>query len=121
MSSYREVLDTICKVIEYEQEDDYSGKWVALVRRGDKLSLVSDYFGSCSGCDALESALDDYSYQGGEWRSRDGFDYLQFAIDADYTFYDSLEDFLLADKWDSDDSWRSTTAKKLWNKHTRSI
>lgn len=43
-------------VLLYEQEESWEGDWVAVVTDGESIGLVDGYFGSCSGCDALEAA-----------------------------------------------------------------
>ena len=55
---YEEVINGITAGIdwEYEQEDDWQGEWAAIGR--DPLGnyyYQTDYFGTCSGCDWLQS------------------------------------------------------------------
>jgi hypothetical protein len=41
-------------VVLYCEEDGYEGEWVALLCKDGRIGVVDGYFGSCSGCDALE-------------------------------------------------------------------
>jgi len=41
-------------LIHYKEEDNYSGRYVAILCSEDRIFIFSDYFGSCSGCDFLQ-------------------------------------------------------------------
>jgi hypothetical protein len=41
-------------VLAYETFGSYEGRWIALVNYNGQPGWVSDYYGSCSGCDAIE-------------------------------------------------------------------
>jgi len=45
------------EVLLWQEFGSYQGRWVAKIRLGGKLAWVSDYYGSCSVCDALEAEL----------------------------------------------------------------
>lgn len=52
---YDELLKVAgCKVIAYERFGSYQGDWIAKVEYEGKIGFIHDYYGSCSGCDALE-------------------------------------------------------------------
>lgn len=72
--SYRETLIAAgMDVIDFNQFGSWSGKWAALVRETDgSIGLVSDWFGSCTMCDAFESEFYDPDYDDtpGDYQAR---------------------------------------------------
>jgi hypothetical protein len=49
-------------VHHYKAFGDYQGIWLAKVTFNDAVVWLRDYYGSCSGCDALEDANHPYRY-----------------------------------------------------------
>ncbi len=96
--SYEHILGLVYKVHYFEQQDDYQGEWLAIVKKplpDDtwEMGIVRDWFGSCSGCDQLEALIDE---EPKEW------DLIQIAKKWEYT---SFEDAPAKLKWDSNSSW----------------
>lgn len=58
-SSIMHVLFKDAKVIEHYIQDDYQGDEAFIYFLNDEYILVTDYFGSCSGCDAWEDATNE--------------------------------------------------------------
>jgi hypothetical protein len=45
------------RVLAYKEFGSYQGDWLAKVEYDGRVFWLRDYFGSCSGCDALEAEL----------------------------------------------------------------
>jgi len=60
---YGELLEAAgATVLAFLETGKYHGRWVALVKVGDRTGWVVESFGSCVGCDDLQKAL----YGGGD-------------------------------------------------------
>lgn len=54
--NYDEIIDTFeCEVLVEESDDDYQGDTYVFLRNDDMYGILIFGWGSCSGCDALES------------------------------------------------------------------
>lgn len=51
-----------CEVLEYESFGSYQGDWWAVVLHDGVTKLIHGYFGSCSGCDAIQAEFDYVSH-----------------------------------------------------------
>ena len=47
------------RILIEEMIGDYQGDWLFFVKQGRKYGFVSVGYGSCSGCDAYDAAMDD--------------------------------------------------------------
>lgn len=56
-ASYSEIVSTFGEIVAEASDDDYQGDSLYLIRAGDQVGILTFGWGSCSGCDALESAL----------------------------------------------------------------
>lgn len=52
---YREALESVCTVHEFQEFGSYQGRCCALVTHNGQTGWVCDWYGSCSGCDAFQS------------------------------------------------------------------
>jgi hypothetical protein len=102
VSGYRRALEAAgAEVLAFEEFGSYQGRWVAKVRHGGEVKWISDYYGSCSGCDAFEAEFG--------WHAEDQADYQQrlaefgdeYLEDAQ-TFEQVLKMFSDASDWDLD-------------------
>lgn len=48
------------EVLAFQQFGSYQGEWWAKVRYKREIGWVQGYYGSCSGCDALQGSIDTY-------------------------------------------------------------
>lgn len=56
---YDEVLEIAgAKVLEFKMFGSYQGDWIAKIEYDGQIGYIRDYYGSCSGCDALEATFD---------------------------------------------------------------
>lgn len=70
--NYSDVLEMAgAKVHNYEEFGSWQGDWYALVTYNGKTGWVTGYFGSCSGCDALqhEFGYESHEHENGEYVS----------------------------------------------------
>jgi len=91
----RYYLSDKVKFIHTHLEGTYQGACYAILHVEDKLILWRDFYGSCSGCDALEGS-DGYSYikdtlQEGNTKQfntpQEAIDYLNDEENSGYTFW----------------------------------
>lgn len=69
---YHECLEIAgARVLAFESFGSYQGDWWAKVVYGGKTFFVTDYYGSCSGCDAFEAEF--------EWGGATREDYAAFG------------------------------------------
>lgn len=47
------------QVIDFAQFGSYQGDWCAFVFKDNKYGFITDFYGSCSGCDAFEGSISD--------------------------------------------------------------
>jgi len=50
------------KLLVYKQFGSYSGDWIAITKNDTKYYIYKGVYGSCSGCDSLESFLADNNF-----------------------------------------------------------
>lgn len=113
--SYEDALKaTGNKVLDYQEFGDYQGTWYALMIINGKLELISGEYGSCSGCDAFDSAfdydLDFNSIEGKEQLKRFGQQYIDNNIsDPRIELKNAEEDA----KWDLDSKEKLEWLEKI--------
>lgn len=57
-ATYKTALEKAgAEVLAYAEFGSYQGDWVAKVRYQDRVFWIRDYYGSCTGCDALQADM----------------------------------------------------------------
>lgn len=76
VQDYGDVLAQInnMELVSYEEEDDYQGQYLAVLKDKDRLFYYTGSFGSCSGCDWLQDVQD---WKDGTVSYKDALDYCQ--------------------------------------------
>lgn len=56
-SPYGKLLASVVggELIAYRRSDNYSGEWIAVLKRGEGVEIWKGTYGSCSGCDFLDN------------------------------------------------------------------
>lgn len=57
--NYGEIISGVTgrEVVYYSQFGSYQGIWLLVTKDGDNYYIYKDYYGSCSGCDPLQSEI----------------------------------------------------------------
>ena len=87
-------------VLEFAQFGSFQGDWFALVKVNNNRILVGGSYGSCSGCDALQSEFD-YDYDAPDFPlkySEFGKRYLENPLDVDL----NINKFTEQMEWDQE-------------------
>lgn len=60
VENYGDMLSKVKRLpcVAYVTFGSYQGEWVAALDTGDFIELWKGYYGSCSGCDFIEGAID---------------------------------------------------------------
>lgn len=95
---YQEVLEIAgYRIISFKEFGEYQGVWAAFLYDG---SIITDDFGSCSGCDALEAFID---HLNGDWDYEPtAEECLKFVTGQDYNITKDYEQFYIEEKWNSE-------------------
>jgi len=77
MPDYKEALQVAgADVLAYKTFGSYQGDWWAKVRYNGQVRYVHGYYGSCSGCDRIASALDSHN-SGDDYHWSTDLDFLE--------------------------------------------
>lgn len=62
--SYKGALEAAgAEVLSYKEFGDYQGTWWAKVNYNGSTLFITDYYGSCSGCDVLQGEIDSFNVE----------------------------------------------------------
>lgn len=94
-------LDKKVEIIAEYQDDDYQGECITLLYVDDLYFLWKDYFGSCSGCDALEGC--------------NGYEYIKDTLTSikEFNTLNEVKYYLKAESDKEDYSYRKDIRLKL--------
>lgn len=71
LTSYESTLEAAgAEVLSFKEFGSYQGEWLAKVNFNNEIGWVRGYYGSCSGCDALQAEFnytDEPEFYQGKW------------------------------------------------------
>jgi hypothetical protein len=90
------------RVIAYETFGSYQGDWLAKVEHNGAVKWIHGSYGSCSGCDALEHALEDCEWDDEEGRNQKMKEIGHNELMNPTPYRDIINRFKTDSEWDGD-------------------